>query len=114
MVILHAFSGHVPKPGGMCVFFSTLRLQRIIASLVHFYVTRVCVFQALRTSVVWSFSVMQCYNLAKANGYKYFGLQFYGECWASNDSSRFRRYGQVTSCYHGLGGKWTNYVYMIR
>lgn len=59
-------------------------------------------------------TIMQCYNLAKANGYKYFGLQFYGECWASNDGARFRRYGQVTSCYHGLGGKWTNYVYMIR
>lgn len=58
--------------------------------------------------------VDRCYRIAKENKFKYFGLQFYGECWGSNDDSRYKMHGQATTCYKGLGGSWSNYVYKIR
>ena len=63
----------------------------------------------------WQFSltVKACYRIAKDAGMTYFAVQFYGECWASNDE-KFRDYGQATNCYEGVGAKWSNYVYKIR
>lgn len=114
MLILHGFSGHVSKPGE-CVFSFQLYACCELLPVLYIFTSSVLVYSKLcgPQFFSFSFSVMKCLNLAKANGYKYFGLQFYGECWASNDNSRYRKYGQVTNCYHGLGSKWTNYVYKI-
>ncbi|XP_078381196.1 uncharacterized protein LOC144663974 [Oculina patagonica] len=32
-------------------------------------------------------AVCRCADKAKANGYMFFGLQYYGECWASKEFS---------------------------
>ena len=63
----------------------------------------------------WRFSltVKLCYKLAKDAGKTFFAVQFYAECWASDDE-KFRDYGQVTNCYNGVGTQWSNYVYKIR
>ena len=64
----------------------------------------------------WRFShltVKACYKEAKEAGMTYFAVQFYKECWASNDE-KFRHYGQATNCYDGVGTDWSNYVYKIR
>ena len=45
-----------------------------------------------------------------ATSYKYFAIQYYGECWASNDEKYFLS-GSSTNCYMGTGGDLTNYVY---
>lgn len=57
--------------------------------------------------------VKACYKEAKDAGKTFFAVQFYGECWASDDEN-FRNYGQATNCYNGVGTQWSNYVYKIR
>jgi len=59
-------------------------------------------------------TVTACYNLAKAAGKKYFSIQFYGECWVSDDDEKYKTFGQATNCYEGVGAQWSNYVYKIR
>ena len=54
-----------------------------------------------------------CYKEAKNAEMTYFAVQFYGECWVSNDE-KFRDYGQATNCYDGVGAVLSNYVYKIR
>ncbi|KAJ7328139.1 Lysyl oxidase-like 4 [Desmophyllum pertusum] len=58
-------------------------------------------------------TVTACYSLAKDAGKKYFAVQFYGECWVSDDE-KFREYGQATNCWKGVGAHWSNYVYKVR
>jgi len=54
----------------------------------------------LKTSVV-----DKCAELAKKNGYKYFGIQFFGECWSGPDSKvHYSRDGIATNCYQSLTG----------
>lgn len=65
----------------------------------------------------------KCANLTKAKGYKYFGLQFYGECW-SGPSEQFYRDGNSKQCVGAdykacddssatecVGKAMTNYIY---
>ena len=61
----------------------------------------------------FSVTVKACYNEAKDAGKTFFAVQFYGECWASDDE-KFRDYGQATNCYNGVGTQWSNYAYKIR
>merc|ERR1712141_458904 len=64
-----------------------------------------------RSQIDWkdmSKTVISCAR--KATSYKYFGIQFYGECWASNSEKYFLS-GTSTNCYMGTGGERTNYVY---
>jgi len=62
----------------------------------------------------WEFSlaVNACYKEAKDAGKTFFAVQFFTECWASDDE-KFRDYGQATNCYNGVGTQWSNYVYKI-
>ena len=46
----------------------------------------------------------------KATSYKYFAIQYYGECRGSNDETYFLS-GSSTECYEGTGKDLTNYVY---
>lgn len=75
----------------------------------------------------------RCAEKAKANGYKVFGLQFYGECWSGPSAeANFAQYGtadplqtyQVTgnppppcdksNSQECIGGSSVNYVYRLK
>ncbi|KAM7451829.1 hypothetical protein ABFA07_000829 [Porites harrisoni] len=73
--------------------------------------------KSLRKHIDWydlGKTVTACYNLAKQAGKKYFAVQFYGECWVSDDDLKYKKYSQATNCYQGVGANWSNYVYKIR
>ena len=74
-------------------------------------------------------SLTGCANYAKANNFKYFGLQNYqssngySQCFLSNDLAAVTRYGPVSTCVsakdvsgvtysYGLG--WTNAIYSLQ
>jgi hypothetical protein len=58
-------------------------------------------------------SIDECYGLAAANGYKNFGLQYYGECWAGNNDD-WNRYGGLPEAKCGeLGTGVSNKVHTI-
>ena len=45
----------------------------------------------------------RCAAAARAKGYKYFGLQFGGECWARPDEeNRYNMYGAGSQCFDHL------------
>jgi hypothetical protein len=55
-----------------------------------------------------------CLAAAKRNQHKYFGLQYYGQCFSSNDDSvatGYARYGADTRPCATLGIDWQNHVY---
>ena len=54
-----------------------------------------------------------CFNLARKKNYQYFAVQFYGECWASNDAEGYKRHGISTGCWSGVGKRFSNYVYQV-
>ncbi|CAH3174133.1 unnamed protein product [Porites evermanni] len=60
-------------------------------------------------------TIRQCALVARDMGYKYFAVQFYGECWSSWDASEnYDKYGnqtKTTYCWANVGGPMTNYVY---
>ena len=70
----------------------------------------------------------ECAQVAKEAGYKYFGLQFYGECWSGPGELRYNKYGKSKKCIDGnfrskkctspngnrcTGQEHANYVYQI-
>lgn len=64
--------------------------------------------------------VKQCSEEAYENGYEYFGVQFYGECYGNGTD--YSKHGKLKmeECYvfdnrtgHGVGKKRTNFVYRI-
>lgn len=72
----------------------------------------------------------QCHDRARANGSRYYGLQFNGQCWASNGEGQdiaFSRYGTALAtdqwerdrnltpkrCTKLDGGAWMNHVYKV-
>ena len=60
-------------------------------------------------------TIRQCALVARDIGYKYFAVQYYGECWSSFDAeSKYDRHGVQTKqdeCWASVGGERTNYVY---
>ena len=58
--------------------------------------------------LVWS-----CYKEAKKQNMKYFAVQFFGECWASNSPISYQKYGKTATCWSGVGFQNTNYVYKV-
>ncbi|XP_065062790.1 A disintegrin and metalloproteinase with thrombospondin motifs 6-like [Rhopilema esculentum] len=79
-----------------------------------------------RPRIIWrdmSLTVQQCANAiahrrrtgkpkAKVS---YFALQFYGECWAGDESVSYRyfAFGASKLCYQGTGGSSVNFVYRL-
>jgi len=48
------------------------------------------------------------------NSYKYFGIQFYGECWSGSDvEDSFSKHGPSKQCWVGVGGAGSNMVHRI-
>ncbi|XP_031553321.1 neurogenic locus notch homolog protein 1-like isoform X4 [Actinia tenebrosa] len=64
----------------------------------------------IKTSVI-----DKCANAVQALGYKYFGIQFYGECWSGPDASvQYDKHGtQGSECYVGVGAAGSNFVYQL-
>ncbi|EDO39263.1 predicted protein [Nematostella vectensis] len=60
-------------------------------------------------------TVRQCAEQAKAAGFQYFAIQYYGECWSgTGENKSFSRYGPSSNCWSGVGGEWTNAVYRLQ
>ena len=51
-----------------------------------------------------------CSKLSRQKGYRYFGIQFYGECW-SGEIVEFEREGRSFRCIKGVGQTEANFVY---
>ncbi|CAB3989558.1 Hypothetical predicted protein [Paramuricea clavata] len=43
--------------------------------------------------------VCRCAEQAMKKGYKYFGLQYWGECWSGSSQAQYNKYGEGGSCY---------------
>lgn len=69
----------------------------------------------LRNDIDWyniNKTIDKCSTLANANGYQYFGIQFYGECWGSKHIS-YDKDGKSQKCVVGVGKAGANYVYKL-
>lgn len=69
----------------------------------------------LRSQIDWwnmRSMVTKCAERAFVRGYKYFGVQFYGECWG-DDRLRpsYDKHGPGKGCTDGVGDEVHNYVY---
>ena len=59
--------------------------------------------------------IRACASVAQQHGFRYFGIQDYGECWSGkNGDLSYKRHGKSYKCNglaHGVGEAWTNFVY---
>jgi len=53
--------------------------------------------------------IEQCVAKAKEKGFNTVGIQYFGQCWAGNNSD-WNKYG-LAGCCEGMGGAWTNQIY---
>eukprot|EP00795_Rhopilema_esculentum_P008207 gene8207-14144_t len=70
-----------------------------------------------------SLTVKQCFDAIKSlehenntpGKYRFFAIQFYGECWAGGETvaQKYFLSGTSTNCYQGTGGSGANFVYKI-
>ncbi|XP_028412231.1 MAM and LDL-receptor class A domain-containing protein 1-like [Dendronephthya gigantea] len=68
----------------------------------------------LRDKIDWydmQKTVRECACVAYDKGYKYFAVQFYGECWGARSMIEYDKYGASNDCWSGVGKDFTNYVY---
>ncbi|XP_028407315.1 uncharacterized protein LOC114529947 [Dendronephthya gigantea] len=68
----------------------------------------------LRDKIDWydmQKTVKECACVAYDKGYKYFAVQFYGECWGARSMIEYDKYGASNDCWSGVGKDFTNYVY---
>lgn len=54
--------------------------------------------------------IKSCSKLSRQKGYRYFGIQFYGECW-SGEHVEFDGEGFSLRCVSGVGKAGSNFVY---
>ena len=69
-----------------------------------------------RSQINWkniSLTIEACAEVAQQHNVEYFGIQFYGECWAAKPGTApdYDKYGTASNCWNGVGGSWSNYVY---
>lgn len=59
--------------------------------------------------------IRACASVTQQHGFRYFGIQDYGECWSGkNGDLSYKRHGKSYKCNglaHGVGLAWTNFVY---
>jgi len=62
--------------------------------------------------------ITKCAERAWSRGFRYFGIQFYGECWSDEEAeTRYAMHGEVDAsnteqnCLEGTGMHWANFVY---
>lgn len=72
-------------------------------------------FANFRSSIDWSNvneTVKQCADAADKNGYRWFGVQYYGECWSGPSAEvTYNKHGMSTNCASGIGKDFANAVY---
>lgn len=57
-------------------------------------------------------TIAECARRVSEKGFRYFGLQFYGECWSGMNAHRtYNKQGTSTRCIYGVGRKKANFVY---
>jgi len=57
----------------------------------------------------------KCAKAVYKKGYKYFGIQYYGECWSGpDDKVDFKKHGKSGGCPDGIGHENENMVYKIK
>eukprot|EP00794_Sanderia_malayensis_P014098 gene14098-15570_t len=70
-----------------------------------------------RNQIDWSNmneTIKQCADGADHNGYRWFGIQFYGECWSGpSASTTYDKHGISTNCRDGVGAADANAVYQF-
>ena len=86
-------------------------------------------FYPLPNCLTHLFSSLRCAELAKQNGYRYFGLQFYGECWSGVHSSALFNSSMSDKCWghrpdykncddnsltECIGQEHYNYIYEVK
>jgi len=71
----------------------------------------------MRDHIIWSNmneTIKQCADAAANHDppYLWFGVQFYGECWAgANAETTYDKHGPSTDCWEGVGRGLANAVY---
>ncbi|KAK3738880.1 hypothetical protein QZH41_014662 [Actinostola sp. cb2023] len=60
-----------------------------------------------------------CRKEAEKQGYDYFGVQYWSECWGSNDAyATYDKHGCKDNCKvsgkYGIGTHWSNYMYHLK
>lgn len=62
--------------------------------------------------------IRACAAMAQHQGFRYFGVQDYKECWSGkNGDLSYKRHGLSYNCdglAHGVGKAWTNFVYRFK
>lgn len=61
-------------------------------------------------------TIVHCARLVEKAGYLYFGIQYYGECRSGPlVNLTYDKYGPAGDhkCWSGVGGSFTNFVYML-
>ncbi|EDO41060.1 predicted protein [Nematostella vectensis] len=71
----------------------------------------------LRPYIEWpdiSKTIDKCAALAQTEGYRFFGVQFFGECWSGTNSiDDVTRDGKSNACFQGVGEAFANFVYEL-
>lgn len=69
----------------------------------------------LRGGIDWynlNKTIAECAHRVSVTGFRYFGVQFYGECWSGmNAQSTYDKQGTSTRCIYGVGRRKANFVY---
>lgn len=57
-------------------------------------------------------TVLECARRVNSKGFRYFGIQFYGECWSGENAElTYNKQGTSKNCFRGLGERNANFVY---
>jgi len=61
----------------------------------------------------------ECRKEAERLGYDYFGVQYWKECWGSNDAYKtYDKHGCQNNCKvqgnYGIGTHWSNFIYQLK
>ena len=78
-----------------------------------------------RDQIIWSqmeLTVDQCARVAHDEGFEYFAVQFYGECYGGKDAKKtYAKFRESTECWEfdkgkgfGVGASLSNFVYRIK
>lgn len=57
-------------------------------------------------------TIMACAEKAREKGFKFFGIQYYTECWSGTGTEKtYGRDGTSKDCENGVGKSAANFVY---
>lgn len=60
-------------------------------------------------------TISRCAHRVSKTGFRYFGIQLYGECWSGMNAERtYYKQGASTRCIYGVGRRKANFVYVFK